>query len=270
MLRHFVAFVGVMIRRASETTPHAGPTNGRLITDTRNTADSAFTLGSTYSYALFAHYSGNHYAKGDWITVTLETSDPVDVSSVLTQDITRTPDASPAYIFRGNLSVFAVVTLLGEARNAKIMVQRTLAIVGTMASRVPFTSLDDGAIGGHTWTGDPAAGTWSGIASGSRGSIDIEHASVSYAGLAIGADGPGSPTLFDDTFSIDNSGAVLANGPAALVIIGDTFALPGKGGGGHRRHGHSHGRERHSDQSGGECPGVRRRRPRAEPSPAGR
>ncbi|HMJ72852.1 MAG TPA: hypothetical protein VK471_05735, partial [Solirubrobacterales bacterium] len=48
------------------------------------------------------------------------------------------------------------------------------------------TSINDNSIGGTTGSGSPHAGDWRGIATlGEHGSIDLEHASLSYAQTAV-------------------------------------------------------------------------------------
>ncbi len=99
-----------------------------------------------------------------------------------------------------------------------ISVQGTLNAVGTAKEPITFTSIDDNSVGGETGTGKPKADDWSGIESTAGGSIDVQHASLNYAGAysdAVHARGTGALTVINDSFKEDD---LDTDGPASPVI----------------------------------------------------
>ncbi|MGH2902779.1 MAG: hypothetical protein ACRDK7_04240 [Solirubrobacteraceae bacterium] len=89
-----------------------------------------------------------------------------------------------------------------------LQVEGTLHAVGTESEPITFTSVNDNSVGGTTGSGDPKPGEWDGIAvPPSRGSLDLEHANVSYAETAVD----------------DSSGTVTFRGSLA----GDTMGIRG-------------------------------------------
>ncbi len=66
-------FAGVVVRRAVGSTPPASPTEGTAVAETtgetHTLTDNTVTLGTTYSYALFAHNALHVYAAAAMITV---------------------------------------------------------------------------------------------------------------------------------------------------------------------------------------------------------
>jgi hypothetical protein len=61
--------------------------------------------------------------------------------------------------------------------------------VGTTASPIVFTSINDNSVGGTTGTGSPAAEDWTGITVATTGSLDIEGATLGFAKTAINESG---------------------------------------------------------------------------------
>jgi hypothetical protein len=57
--------------------------------------------------------------------------------------------------------------------------------VGTASNPITFTSINDNSVGGTTGNGSPQAGSWDGIYVGTSGSIDLEHAGVTYASTSV-------------------------------------------------------------------------------------
>ena len=68
---------------------------------------------------------------------------------------------------------------------AALMVEGTLDAVGSAASPIVFTSINDDSVGGATGTGKPAAGNWTGNHTSAGGTIDLEYADVDYASTAV-------------------------------------------------------------------------------------
>jgi len=218
---NFPGFAGVVIRRATGATPPSGPTKGTAVTSTGATAtsytDKGLTAATTYSYALFAHDSAGNYAPA--ATVTLAAApNLIDVSGTLTHNATWSPTAATAYIVTGTLDIPAGVTLtidpgtVVKALNTKLTVGGSLVASGTAASPVVFTSVNDGSAGGATGSGSPRPGDWNGIASYGSGSVDIEHAVVSYATNAVDfdADPISNDAVHNDWFH-DNTVAISAS-----------------------------------------------------------
>ena len=95
-------FTGVMIRRATGTTPPASPTAGTLVTDTAKTTtsltDAGLTSATQYSYALFAHDAIPNHAPAATLTVTTapapDTIPPGPVTDVLSNVTASSVDLS--------------------------------------------------------------------------------------------------------------------------------------------------------------------------------
>ena len=239
-------FAGVMIRRAAGSTPPSSPTAGTLVADvgfgSTSFTDTGLTPGSTYSYALFAHDAVPNYAAAATATAAVPVCTPTvqHVSGTLSQDTTWSPECVTAYIIDGSLVVPSGVTLTlapgtvvkalhaanGVDNNMSVL--GTLDAVGTADAPVTFTSVNDNTVGGSTGTGAPQIGDWAGIYS-NGGSVDLEHAVVSYARQMSGT-GMGSLIAVNDTFSHSGQGspALLVQASSATVSH-DLFASDGSG-----------------------------------------
>ena len=91
---------------------------------------------------------------------------------------------------------------------AALMVEGTLDAVGSAASPIVFTSINDDSVGGATGTGKPAAGDGYGIDTSAGGTINLEYADVDYGNLGVLAQGTGGATLANDNFNTELEGAV--------------------------------------------------------------
>lgn len=80
---------------------------------------------------------------------------------------------------------------------------------GTSGSPITFTSINDNSVGGSTGSGSPAASDWAGIQATGSGSIDLEHANISYTGTGVNAQTTGSALL--STVSIFDSSKAISD-----------------------------------------------------------
>lgn len=112
-----------------------------------------------------------------------------------------------------------------------INVEGSLAAVGTQASPITFTSLND-TVGGDTGSGTPSAGDWSGIAISGSGVADIENATVEYAATGVAA--PSGAVAFRGTLTnntTDVSACNWASGDCAVDAAYTTWSSGGPFGG---------------------------------------
>jgi urease beta subunit len=88
-----------------------------------------------------------------------------------------------------------------------LTVEGTLDAVGTSASPITFTSVNDNSVGGATGSGSPTEGDWMGIAGSTSASLDLEHTTVEYASTAANfAGGSESKVTIDsNTFSLNGT-----------------------------------------------------------------
>jgi len=102
-----------------------------------------------------------------------------------------------------------------------VSVEGALDVMGTAASPVVFTSVNDSSAGGKTGTGTPAASDWGGIEVSGAGSLDLEHAKLSYAGTGVWGSTSGSVQLVDDDLSALGDGGVRVTTGDATVEDND-------------------------------------------------
>jgi hypothetical protein len=159
-----------------------------------------------------------------------------DLCGTISSNTTIGPDYAARYIITCSTTVASGATLTAQPgtivkaeQGTPVSIEGTLDAVGTEAEPITFTSINDNSIGGATGSGSPAAGDWNGISSSADGSVDVERASVDYAGgggyagVGVTAGGAGGLTAVNDNFKTDG---VLAYGPAAPVVEDDTFVSP--------------------------------------------
>ncbi len=151
------------------------------------------------------------------------------------------PDYAALYIITCDVDVPAGVTLTAQPgatikadSGTNLSVQGTLDSAGTASEPITFTSVNDNSVGAATGSGTPVAGEWDGIASTATGSVNVEHAHISYAGVGVQAEGGGPTVVRDDSFvaSATSAAAIFgspsptlegnssngASGPAAFVV----------------------------------------------------
>ena len=108
-----------------------------------------------------------------------------------------------------------------------ISVEGTLDAVGTASDPITFTSINDNTVGGKTGIGTPEPGEWEGIAAVGSGTLDIEHATVAYATLAVQTIYSGAVTLNDDQISADKGGVSSPNAGAGSLITVTNSSIDG-------------------------------------------
>jgi len=133
-------------------------------------------------------------ATASWSSVQAQ----ADLCGTIASDTTIGPDYAAVYLLSCNVDVSHNVTLTAQpgtiikaASGTQMSVDGSLDAVGSAEDPIVFTSINDNSVGGSTGSGSPVAGNWTGIMVSGAGSIDLEHASVSYveAGVSSGPDG---------------------------------------------------------------------------------
>ncbi len=162
-----------------------------------------------------------------------------DLCGAISHDTAIGPDYAGVYVITCEVEVPEGKTLVIEPGaivkaedGTSLSVHGTLNAIGTAAQPITFTSINDNSIGGTTGSGSPHAGDWRGIATlGEHGSIDLEHASLSYAQTAVQAYayGEGSAVVKNNTFSSQSSGAAWINGAASPALQGNSSTDSGEG-----------------------------------------
>ncbi len=159
-----------------------------------------------------------------------------DLCGSISHDTTIGPDYASVYTLDNcTLNVPSGVTLTvapgtvvkssGGATCAtyecSISVEGTLDAIGTASEPVTFTSINDDSVGGDTSREEeePKAGDWRGIAAVDPGAtLDIEHATIAYALLAVQTINSGAVTLNDDQINEADSGVSSPNSGAGAPI----------------------------------------------------
>ena len=164
-----------------------------------------------------------------------------DVSGTIVTDTVWGPKHATVHRVTGDVVVAAGVTLtllpgtvvkLGQGR--VIHVLGTLQAAGTASSPVVLTSVKDDLSGGDT-NGDgsasaPASADYAGIGVATTGSVEMTHARVSYADIAIQAVGDtetAATVALTDTALSHSTWCVVAQGPVGGTFSGSVRACNG-------------------------------------------
>ena len=151
-----------------------------------------------------------------------------DLCGTISSNTTIGPDYAARYVITCSTTIASNATLTAQpgtivkgATNggSSLTVEGTLDAVGTASEPITFTSINDNGVGGATGSGSPVPGDWEGIGSSGGGSIDLEHAKVSYADGAVSGTTSGTVVLKDDAFANSDNQAVglIVNGTAPTI-----------------------------------------------------
>jgi hypothetical protein len=170
--------------------------------------------GAVYELSGEFHTLSNPHYFGLTVDGTL-TLDPQTVltSDVLTTGILVDPGATVS------LSAGVIMKMSSQATAVGVQTGGSLQVVGTSASPVVFTSINDNSVGGSQGNGSPAPGDYS-EAIYSSGTISVTHAVFRYGGVSVAASGQASVTNseIDSEMLLQELGV-----DAALTITGNTF-----------------------------------------------
>src|SRR5262249_23258150 len=110
-----------------------------------------------------------------------------------------------------------------------LTVEGTLSAVGTSASPIVLTSLFDSSVGGNS-TGtatSPHPGDWSGVVVSGAGSVNLQHATVSYGAWGVFGQSSKAVTLVGDKFMESGNGAVYLDDGQSDTVKNNTAVDPG-------------------------------------------
>ena len=158
-------------------------------------------------------------ATASWSSVEPEHS----LCGTLANNTTVGPDYAERYVLTCSVNVPEHIILTIEpgtivkAYNSELKVEGALDAVGTESEPITFTSTNDNSTGGNTGNGEPKAYDWDGIVTDGGGSIELEHANLSYARDGVEAWGSGATVVKDDAFAFSASQAVEVRGGTPTV-----------------------------------------------------
>ena len=138
-------------------------------------------------------------------------------SGPLTVPEGKTLTIAPGAVIKGQESGACAAKDLANPTPCSIFVEGALDAVGTASEPITFTSINDNSIGGITGSGKPAAGDWGGIYAGTPGSVDVEHANVSYAFDGVQTYSTGATVLKNDSFSSSQYAAATVDGTSPTL-----------------------------------------------------
>ena len=139
----------------------------------------------------------------------------------------KTLTIAPGAVIKGKESGACAAKDLANPTPCSIFVEGALDAVGTASEPITFTSINDNSVGGITGSGKPAAGDWGGhyaatywgdTAPTNAGSIDLEHAKVSYAYDGVETYSRGAATVL-------KSDAFVSSQYAAVTTFGTSPTL---------------------------------------------
>jgi hypothetical protein len=163
-----------------------------------------------------------------------------DLCGTISSNTTIGPDYAARYVITCSVTVASGATLTAQPgtiikaeQGTRVSAEGSLDAVGTASEPVTFTSINDNSVGGTTGSGTPAPGDWEGIGSSGGGSIDLEHARVSYARTGVFARGEGATVIKDDVFVSQEDGAAFVDnhgaGAPSPMLEDDSSAGSGNG-----------------------------------------
>jgi hypothetical protein len=230
------------------TIPSALLTKTWSVFPVKGTFSPVSTTSATVTFTATTTGMGTVTAKVGTIEGTAKVAVFTSVPATISASATWTAAGSPYVVDHTDIQAGTVLTIqpgvvvkfLDEAvgwSGSGMDVYGTLKAVGTSASRITFTSMEDDAVGGDTNADGaataPAAGKWTKIwAAGNTGNIQLDYATVKYgggdwdgAGHSAAVDGVGDSSLSVKHSSfVSNMYGFSATYAKALTLSGTAFS----------------------------------------------